>query len=118
MVSIPRFKRALDRWEDRLKERLFTPGELRYCETRGRPEVHLATRFAAKEALLKALGTGLTRGITFQDIEIISRPDGPPEIALHNQAFVISVTSRHTGYHLSLTHTVEHAAASVVAVGG
>ena len=58
LVLVPRFKKALDRWGERLTRRLFTAEELGYCLSRSRPEIHLAARFAAKEAFLKALGTG------------------------------------------------------------
>lgn len=115
MVSVSRFKEAVDRWGERFTGRIFTPAEIAYCRSKARPEIHLAARFAAKEAFLKALGTGLARGIGFRDVEILPGGDGPPKISLHNRALVLSVTSGFGEFHLSLTHTSEFAAACVVA---
>ncbi len=117
LVSISRFKDALDRWGCRMTRRLFTPAELDYCFSKGRPEVHLAARFAAKEAFLKALGTGLSRGIAFTDVEIVASTGAPPTISLHNRALVISVSSSLSECHLSITHSGDYAAACVVATG-
>jgi holo-[acyl-carrier protein] synthase len=107
----------MDRWGERFTRRLFTDDELRYCLSKSRPEVHLAARFAAKEAFLKALGTGLSRGISFTDVEILPAAAAPPEITLHNRARVISVAGDLTGFHLSMSHTGDYAVACVVAVG-
>lgn len=115
LVSVSRFKKALDRWGERFMQRLFTPEEIRYCQDSAKPEIHLAARFAAKEALVKALGIGFSGGITFRDVEVLSHKGSPPKIALHNRALVISVASGYSGYHLSITHSGDYAAACVVA---
>ena len=75
-VEISRFKRALDRWGDRLKTRLFTPGELAYCLGQRSPERHLSARFAAKVSFFKALG----RPLAFRDVEVSRDPAGAPSI--------------------------------------
>jgi holo-[acyl-carrier protein] synthase len=117
LVSVSRFRGSLDRWGRRLLDRLFTPSEQSYCLSKGRPEIHLAGRFAAKEALMKAIGTGFARGIRFSDIEILPAGGGPPKIALHGQALVISYASQLSEFHLSITHSGDYAAACVIATG-
>lgn len=117
LVQVSRFKKAMDRWGERFTRRLFTEEELHYCLSKSKPEVHLAARFAAKEAFLKALGTGLSSGISFVDVEILSSTNAPPKLSLHNQALMISLAGDLTGFHLSMSHTGDYAVACVVAVG-
>ena len=82
IVEIGRIARVLERYGDRFLSRIYTPGELEYC--RGRPS-KLASRFAAKEATMKALGTGV-RGVGWKDIEVVRAPSGAPSILLHGRA--------------------------------
>ena len=82
IVEIERIAGVLERFGDRFLQRIYTPGELEYC--RGRPS-KLASRFAAKEATMKALGTGV-RGVGWKDIEVVRAPSGAPSIALHGRA--------------------------------
>jgi holo-[acyl-carrier protein] synthase len=115
MVEIPRLARALDRWGERFLRRIYTPAEIAYC--RGRvPE--LAVRFAAKEAVSKALGVGIwwRGGIGWMDAEV--RPDrlGKPEVFLRGRA---ADRARELGldrWAISLSHTIDHAIAMVVAM--
>ncbi|MBI3398241.1 MAG: holo-ACP synthase [Deltaproteobacteria bacterium] len=76
IVHIPKFKQTIEKWGEKLENRLFTQNELVYCKKRRFPEQHLAARFAAKEALFKALG----RAVRFSDIEVINNQDGRPYI--------------------------------------
>ena len=82
IIEIHRIARTLERYGDRFLHRIYTPGELEYC--RGRPS-KLASRFAAKEATMKALGTGV-RGVGWKDIEVTRAPSGAPGILLHGRA--------------------------------
>ena len=84
IVEIDRMRRALER-RPQLKHRLFSRDEQTYCEERGRPEVHYALRFAAKEAVLKALGTGFS-GMRFTDVEVVREPSGKPVPRLSGRA--------------------------------
>ena len=100
----------------RFRERVFTEGERRYCDGRG-PAVaaqHYAARFAAKEAALKALKTGWSGGVSWRDVEVISRETGAPALLFHNAARELFRTSGATLAHLSLSHTAEHAVAQVI----
>ena len=108
LIEIERIERALER-RPRLAERLFTEDELAYARSRGRPGRHLAARFAAKEAAIKALGG---RGIAPREIEVVGSE--PPRLVLHGRAADLAAEE---GVELavSLTHSRELAAASVLA---
>ena len=82
IIEISRIAQTLERYGERFLRRIYTPGELEYC--RGRPS-KLASRFAAKEATMKALGTGV-RGVGWKDIEVTRAPSGAPSIELHGRA--------------------------------
>jgi holo-[acyl-carrier protein] synthase len=105
LIEIERVERALER-RPRLADRLFTPAELAYARERARPGRHLAARFAAKEAVIKALG----EAVPPRDIEIV--PGSPPYLALHGRAAEVADDSE---IAISLTHPRETAAAVAVA---
>lgn len=107
--------RAVLRRTPRFAERVFTRGERDYCERRGvvAPQ-HYAARFAAKEAALKALGTGWSGGLAWQDIEVVSHASGAPSVVFHQLALELFTRSGATAAHLSISHTTEHAIAQVV----
>jgi len=110
LVEVGRVASALRRHGDRFLRKVFTPGELEYCARRP-PE--LAARFAAKEAVAKALGTGIG-AVAWQEIEVVREPSGRPGITLHGVARTLA---RERGLReplLSLSHTREHAIAFVV----
>ncbi len=111
IIEISRVRDVLDRYGQRFLDRVFTPGEIEYC--RGRAP-NLAARFAAKEAAMKALGTGF-RGVSWRDIEVVRKQSGAPAIQLHGRA---EKRARRLGLQemaLSLSHSREYAVASVVA---
>lgn len=107
----------LEEHGERFLDRCFTPGEREACAGRARPAEHLAARFAAKEAVLKALGTGWTGGIAWTDVEVISLPTGAPSVVLHNRAARIADERGIRAWLLSLTHAGGSAMASAIAVG-
>jgi len=87
LVNVPRFAKALARWGDRLKTRLFSPAELAdYCGREDYNNENLASVFAAKEAFLKALGTGLADGISWHDVQVVNDPAGAPGYAISGRA--------------------------------
>lgn len=114
LVSLPRFQKILERKGDRFKARLFTEKEITYCEARQKPVYHFASRFAAKEAILKALGTGLSQGIEAKDLEITVDELGAPVVQLSGRAQEIFRGKSGTKIHLSLSHDGEYALASVI----
>lgn len=110
IIEISRVRQVLERYGQRFLERVYTPGEIGYC--RGRAS-NLAARFAAKEATMKALGTGV-RGVGWKDIEVVRQESGAPSIRLHGRA---KVRARRLGVReisLSLSHSREYAVAFVV----
>jgi len=114
IVEIDRMKAALER-RPRLKERLFSAAEREYCDKRGRPEVHYALRFAAKEAVLKALGTGFA-GMKFTDVEVSRETSGRPVPKLSGRAAERAAELGIVEMHLSLSFTHSTAVASAVAI--
>ena len=99
----------------RFAERVFTTAERAYCDSRGAVSArHYAARFAAKEAALKALQTGWSGGISWQDVEISARESGAPYLIFSGQVLTVFETFGATATHLSMSHTSEHAIAQVV----
>ena len=99
----------------RFAERVFTAAERAYCESRGAVAAqHYAARFAAKEAALKALQTGWSGGISWQEVEVTARDSGAPMISFHGRAGELYEQTGATAAHLSIAHTTEHAIAEVV----
>lgn len=115
IVEIGRMREVLAR-RPRIKERCFSAEEREYCESRSRPEVHYALRFAAKEAVLKALGTGFA-GMSFTDVEVARDPRGRPVPRLNGRAARFAEESGIVEMHLSLSFTHTTAVASAVAIG-
>jgi holo-[acyl-carrier protein] synthase len=114
IVEIDRMRIALERHPG-IKERLFSAEERAYCEKRSRPEVHYALRFAAKEAVLKALGTGFA-GMRFTDVEVIRENSGRPVPRLSGKAAERAEELGIVEMHLSLSFTRSTAVASAVAI--
>ena len=110
IIEIPRIKRTVERWGKRFLTRIYTEGELAYC--RGRAP-QLAARFAAKEAMMKALGTG-RYGLSWREIEVVRERGRAPAIQLHGRAQKVAdrLTVRDTA--LSISHSREYAVASAV----
>ena len=99
----------------RFAERVFTPAERAYCDSRGAVAYqHYAARFAAKEAALKALQTGWSGGIAWQDVEVTSKESGAPVILFHGRAHELYEAMGATAAHISIAHTNEHAIAEVI----
>ncbi|MDO8491260.1 MAG: holo-ACP synthase [Dehalococcoidia bacterium] len=110
IIEVCRIEEAVSRWGDRFLQRVYTEKELGYCRGRSRS---LAARFAAKEAVAKALGTGIGR-IAFKDIEIVSGPRKQPHVVLRGRALSRSRRLGLTNLAISLSHCRDYAAASFV----
>jgi holo-[acyl-carrier protein] synthase len=115
ICEVHRIKQALSSAHGaRLKERVFTPREIAYAERKANPFERFAARFAAKEAGMKALGTGWRGGIGWQDFEVSNLPSGRPTLVLHGKAKEIAERLGALNIALSLTHTAEQAMALVI----
>lgn len=118
LVSVPRVERLLERYGDRVLERILTAPERAYCLTKVHPAQNVAARIAAKEAAFKALA--LDRDalrIGWTELEVERDPDGRPRLALHGRAAAAAARLGVTRSSLSLTHEREHAAAVVILLG-
>ncbi|MCX7847182.1 MAG: holo-ACP synthase [bacterium] len=100
--------------EEGLVEKVFTAGERAYCAARHDPAQHFAARFAAKEALFKALGTGWGGGMRWQEVEVVNEENGRPRLELRGQVAAFATEQGITRVHVSLTHVKELACAVVV----
>ncbi|MBS3955925.1 MAG: holo-ACP synthase [Clostridiales bacterium] len=114
IVEIERMRSALER-TPRMRERIFSAEERAYCDSRRRPEIHYAMRFAAKEAVLKALGTGFS-GMRFTDVEVVRDERGRPAPRLSGRAAEVAQERGIVEMHLSLSFTHSTAVASAVAI--
>ena len=117
-VEIDRIGRLLDRQGERFRERCFTEGERAYADSSRRSVEHYAARFAAKEAVMKALGTGWARGVGWTEIEVVREDSGRPGVRLSGVAAKIAGGLGIERWTLSLTHTGSIAVASAIAEGG
>lgn len=115
LVTVSRFARMITRHGDRLLDRLFTADERRYCETYAHPAQHYAARFAAKEAMLKALG--VPRGLRWHELEVVSSSSREPLIRLSGRAEEVARARGIQRMLVTLTHELDLAAAMVVAEG-
>lgn len=114
VIEISRIRRTLRTFKGRFKERVFTPAEIAYCQSQGRPSLAYAARWAAKEAGYKALGTDTRAGITWTDLEVTHAPHGGPLLVLHGPARARWEALGSPAIHLSLSHTRSTAAAVVI----
>ncbi len=114
VVEVGRIHESVERFGTRFLNRVFTAAEQTYCLRKRRSAESLAARFAAKEAGAKALGTGISRGVHWLEIEVIREPGGRPSLRFHGRAAEIAAGLGVANTALSLTHTAELAMASVV----
>ena len=114
IAEVPRVAEAIERYGQRFLQRIFTEGEIRYCESKANRVERYAARFAAKEAGMKALGTGWNHGVRWRDIEVRRQPDGRPTLEFHGKAGEFASNMGVTNIALSLTHTAEEAMAQVI----
>ena len=114
IAEVPRIAESIERFGDRFIQRVFTEGEVRYCESKANRAERYAARFAAKEAAMKALGTGWNYGVRWRDVEVVREPGGRPTIKFHGKAAEWAVRLNAKQVSLSLSHTREQAIASVI----
>ena len=118
IVETGRIRQSLEQFGDRFLNRCFLPGEIAYCQSMKLPELHFAARFAAKEAISKAFGTGIGRELGWRDMEICRRASGEPYVVLHGKGAALAQARGVTSVFVSLSHCRDYAAASAVAVTG
>jgi holo-[acyl-carrier protein] synthase len=114
IAEVPRIRHAIERFGDRFLHRIFTAGEMRYCDSKANRMERYAARFAAKEAVMKALGTGWNHGVRWRDCEVTRLPGGRPTISFHGVAAEFAARLGVKNAALSISHTAEQAIAQVI----
>jgi holo-[acyl-carrier protein] synthase len=117
LAEVRRIRAAVERYGQRFIGRIYTPGEIAYVERKANRYERYAGRFAAKEAGMKAIGTGWKRGVRWQDFEVANLPSGRPTLRLHGEAAKIAERLGVKSVQLSITHTAELGMAHVILEG-
>jgi holo-[acyl-carrier protein] synthase len=117
LVEVDRIEDSIRRFGDRFLERILRADEIRYCQGQGRPGLHVAARFAAKEAASKAFGTGIGSDVGWLDLEVVRDSSGKPGLVLHDAGRVMAEKRGVRVIHLTLTHTGTTAGATVILEG-
>ena len=114
IAEVPRIRQSIERFGQRFLERVFTPGEILYCDSKANRFERYAARFAAKEAAMKALGTGWNHGVRWRDCEVTRMPGGRPAMTFHGKAQEFAAKLGAKNAALSISHTAEQAIAQVI----
>jgi len=114
ICEVERVRAAIDRFGQRFLKRVFTQAEREYCESKRNRVERYAARFAAKEAAMKAIGTGLRRGVSWQDFEVSREPGGRPTLIIRGKAADFAAELGMKRSALSITHTADQALAQVI----
>jgi holo-[acyl-carrier protein] synthase len=117
IAEVPRIQQSIERFGQRFLARVYTAGEMRYCDSKANRAERYAARFAAKEAAMKALGTGWNHGVRWRDCEVVRLPGGRPTIQFHGKAQEFAARLGVKYAALSITHTKEQAFAQVILEG-
>lgn len=114
LVKIDRVRSIAERWQERFLNRLYTEAECRDCLQKPAPYASLAGRFAVKEAIMKALGTGWSDGVRWRDIQVLNDRTGRPQATVSGRVKILMQHAGVTGIHVSLSHDAEYAVAQAV----
>ena len=115
LIEIDRIRNSLDKYLEKFEERVFTKAEIDYCRSKADPPKHFAGRFAAKEAILKSIGTGMADGIAWKDLEIVTRDSGQPELKVSGKAKALCDSKKIKTIHVSISHEKGYAIAQAIA---
>ena len=116
VVEVERIGSSMDEFKDKFLNRIFTKSEQEYCESQKRPVIHYAARFAAKEAIAKAFGTGIGKEISWLDIEITRQSSGEPAVNMCGNGKNYAQKLNVSDIKISLTHAEHYAAANAVVI--
>ena len=114
LAEVPRIRASIERYGEKFIQRIYTPAEIAYVERKANKFERYAARFAAKEAGMKAIGTGWRRGVRWQDFEVVNLPTGKPTLQFHGVAAEFANRLRVRNVSLSITHTAELGMAHVI----
>jgi holo-[acyl-carrier protein] synthase len=113
-IELERVAGVLERYPERFLQKIYTEGEREYFSRWSDPVPRIAGRFAVKESVMKALGTGWSRGVRWRDIEVVRHPSGKPEVKLHGEARRIFSAMGASEIQCTITHSRDHAMAMVI----
>ncbi|MHB8138296.1 MAG: holo-ACP synthase [Smithellaceae bacterium] len=114
LVENERIEKIIGKWGDKFLCRVFSEKEIEYCGRHAQASLHYGARFAVKESFLKAIGTGLGRGVKLQEIEVVNQEGGKPELMLHGGALHYFNQAGIKTAYISITHTKKYASALVL----
>ena len=114
VVEVSRIEESIAEFGQKFLDRIFTANEQEYCQKQKRCAMHFAARFAAKEAVSKAFGTGIGKDVGWLDLEVLRKPSGEPEVVLGGRAREFAEQNKVAGIKVSLTHVEHYAAANAV----
>src|SRR5688500_8100556 len=117
IVEVSRIRSSYERFGERFIHRILREGEIKYCLTYKDPAPHLAARFAAKEAISKAFGTGIGKYLAWHDMEVQRKESGEPFAVFHDKGQALLESRKGVKVHISLSHTTEHATAIAILEG-
>ena len=118
VVEVGRIASSMGEFGERFTHRIFTEAERKYCAAKAKPELHYAARFAAKEAVAKALGTGIGKQVSWLDLEVTRGENGEPSLAITGSARQFCQQNGIADIKISLTHARDYAAANAIALRG
>jgi len=113
LIEVERVKKSVEKIKG-FREKIFSPLEIAYCESKKNKSEHYAARFAVKESFFKAIGTGWRNGLAFNEIEVVNNELGKPEIELHGKAKALSVKNKFKSVKVSISHIKTTAIAFVI----
>lgn len=117
IIEVERIKNSLQKYKERFLKRVFTLHEKQYCESKAKQHQHYAVRFAGKEAMLKAVGSGLRDGISWQDIEFVNDKRGKPQSKCHGKLLQLIEKMKVKNILVSFSHSEKYAVAVIVLEG-
>jgi len=118
LVKIKRIQEAVQKWDKRFLNRVFTPPEQQYCYGHLDPALHFSGRFAVKEAVFKALGTGWRSGVRWTEIEVTNNPQGKPMVTVTGRVKQLMADLKVAEIHVSISHDTDYAIGQVILVKG
>lgn len=117
LCRVIRIKKSLEQYGERFEKKIFTDEERKYCNQRREPEIHFAGRFAVKESIYKALGTGISMGVRWKEVEVIRSPGGPPRCHLSGRAEELAKSQEADSIYITITHDGDFAMAVAILEG-
>ena len=115
IIEIERIKNSIKKYTPKFEQRVFSPGEINYCQSQGDPAKHFAARFAVKEAVSKCLGTGISGTLGFKDMEVVHEKSGKPALKMSGKGKELFKKLKLKTIHISISHDRTHAIAHAIA---